>query len=90
MDRNDFVEILNLMNNRGLSMVHYIQIEYKNGDFHNGFFYKINRDSIPPVITFCERECKTGSDPYHIIDWNNLKTLVIKMHNEEEERIYHN
>jgi hypothetical protein len=90
MDRKDFIEIMNLMANGGASMVHYVQIEYKNGNFHNGFFSGINSNTIPPVITFCEREYPTGSDPYHTIDWANIKTLVIKMHNEQEERVYHN
>jgi hypothetical protein len=32
MDRKDFIEIMNLIANRGASMVHYVQIEYKNGN----------------------------------------------------------
>jgi hypothetical protein len=89
MERKDFIEIMNLMANGGSTMVHYVQIEYKNGNFHNGFFSGINNNSIPPVITFCEREVPNGVNPEHLIDWYNLKTLVIKMLDEDNERIYH-
>ncbi len=89
MNKSDFIELLNLMANGGATMVHYIQIEYKDGSFHNGFFSKINSNLFPPIITFCEREVPHNVNPEHIIDWNNLKTMVIKMHGENNERVYH-
>ena len=89
MEKNDFIEILNLMANGGSMMVHYVQIEYNNGVFHNGFFSKLDSNCFPPQITFCEREVPNGVNPEHIINWNSLKTLVIKMYNENDERIYH-
>lgn len=89
MERSDYIEILRLMANGGAMMVHYVQIEYKNGDFHNGFFSKMDSSSIPPRMTFCEREVPHGVNPEHVINWANVKTLVIKMHNETNERVYH-
>lgn len=88
MNRSDFIEILNLMANGGSMIVHYVRIEYKNGDLHNGFFSKMDASYFPPIMTFCEREVPNGVNPEHTIDWNNVKTLVIKMHNEVNERIY--
>lgn len=89
MNKSDFIEIMNLMANGGATMVHYVQIEYKNGNFHNGFFSGLNTNVFPPIITFHEREVPHGVNPEHVIDWNNLKTMVIKMHNEANERVYH-
>jgi hypothetical protein len=90
MDRNDFIEISNLMANGGSAMVHYVQIEYKNGKQYEGFFSRIDHNIFPPRITFQDRIEIHGNSSEHIIDWNNVKTLIIKMHKETDERIYQN
>lgn len=88
MERSDFIDIMNLMANRSQS-IHYVQILYRNGNFHNGFFSGIDSNYFPPQITFCDREVPKGTNPFHFIDWNNMETLVIKIYGEDNERVYH-